>query len=817
MQVTTQNEFITHAVIGGGEAIEFGISNSAEFFNILSSTLYKDQILAVVREVLCNAWDAHIEAGITHTPVQITLTDDQFIIRDFGTGIHHDDMGMIYGTYGNSTKKNDGTQTGGFGLGCKSPFAYTDHFEVTSSHDGVRTIYNLSKSSAAAMGKPGIIPIATFPTTETGLQVAIRIHNSTDRRKFLTLIRRIARNGDMHMALNGEAIDRLGFDVSVSNYLITSQEDINDDATRIMIRYGNVVYPVDSVPEMRVEYQRIVDHLHKLRGIQNGYHILFQAPPHSIAVTPSRESLSMQEHTVKTLKSLFTGFIAMLDNPINGLTYHCEVIAESIVKLSVQEARVPDLLSCELKLPRPVAATGILNSICDLRTMADRYMTANYPADLDFRKKDVTWRLQGMVDAKLLDRGLVQTYLRALVATTHIDQYTDWLQRRIIAPLLVKMSKTGINPAKLYAYDINDRNVQPVYKRNGKPPLVQAQSIYPASIFHALPYLRNIVVLSTSMYEIKDRASKREEFRKMGTHNGFLFYHVGMKKIEREQALAFFQQSGMLVIDLNQKTAAELSKAVNNVLITKPRKATKTGVVALRSIQLTAREEINLSLAVKDGAERIAMPEFVTQESLRDGALRGCFDRWDAQESQAIVTLFGDKGGITFNSVVHAKWIAKGAKEMRDYLFDKVSAEMLSNPRIQEYWAFNVNRAINDANLSAFADNHLIHAVYATPMLRKEFGLINNLTVTDQQYVLLWQKLVQSNSTFHNVEAVKARSQLAAIPLNPANKVTLQCFKYNPLLDMINERRVKHALASSNIKPQEFNRIIQLVLTVLKK
>ena len=41
MQVSHHNDHITHAVIGGKQAIEFGISNSAEFFNILSSTLYK--------------------------------------------------------------------------------------------------------------------------------------------------------------------------------------------------------------------------------------------------------------------------------------------------------------------------------------------------------------------------------------------------------------------------------------------------------------------------------------------------------------------------------------------------------------------------------------------------------------------------------------------------------------------------------------------------------------------------------------------------------------------------------------------------------
>ncbi len=110
MQVSHVSEHITHAVIGGGKAVEFGISNSAEFFNILSSTLYKNQILAVVRETLCNGWDIHIEGGIQDRPVLVTVDSEKFVIQDFGRGIHHDDMGPIYGTYGNSTKKHDGQQ-----------------------------------------------------------------------------------------------------------------------------------------------------------------------------------------------------------------------------------------------------------------------------------------------------------------------------------------------------------------------------------------------------------------------------------------------------------------------------------------------------------------------------------------------------------------------------------------------------------------------------------------------------------------------------------------------------------------------------------
>ena len=79
MEVSQPFDHITHAVIGGGKTIDFGISNSAEFFDILSRTLYTDQHLAVVREVLCNAWDAHIDSGNINKPIEISLDDDYLI------------------------------------------------------------------------------------------------------------------------------------------------------------------------------------------------------------------------------------------------------------------------------------------------------------------------------------------------------------------------------------------------------------------------------------------------------------------------------------------------------------------------------------------------------------------------------------------------------------------------------------------------------------------------------------------------------------------------------------------------------------------
>lgn len=815
MQVSQQNDFITHAVIGGNDTIHFGISDSAEFFNILSSTLYKDQILAVTREVLCNAWDAHIEAGCMHIPVDITLTADKLTIKDVGHGIHRDDMGLIYGTYGNSTKKNDGTQTGGFGLGCKAPFAYTDHFEVISCHAGVKTIYNLSKSSAQVLGKPGIIPIASFPTTDTGLQVSIAIHNDSDCRRFETLVKRIAKNGDMHMRLNGELLDTLGFDTTKTNYLITREDRVLEYPPDIMVRYGNVVYPVDSVPALTPEYAVIQRHLQALRTNQGNYRIIFQAPPHSIAVTPSRESLSMQEHTTKTLKGLLTGFVTLLNT---GFVVACDQFAQTKVQEAVAAARVDELLSIQTRLPLlPVRApSDIPVHINDLGVMAQQILSNQYPKDLAFRKQDIQRRLTAMATQGLLDRGRVQTYLRALQQVTQLPHYqyerSTWLQRRIIAPLLVKLENAKLDPGRLCIVDPSDCNAVNSY--TGTPSVLFARNACPSHLLTTLPYLRNIIVVGTSRTNLTERAYRHDVFNRLGKYTGFLFYHASMKKVEKAAALAFFTASGMEVVDLTMKQAADMLPASVKASVALPRKPSKPGAIALKQIKFGNR--INTRFILEESAERILAPEFIVNISTSKKEDCSRLGRWNSVATGYIVDLFGTKGGITNNTALYDKWRKNGAKDLNDYLQEKICAVMQTSPAIHEFWAFNPTRAIESADLYYENSHDLITLLYNSPLLRKEFGLVNNLTADDHKYVQLWETLLE-NQRYGTVPDVIAQTkkQLESIPLDPINTALLKKFKNNLLLEIIDRWRLAQLLKEQTAASPLGKKAIQLLMLAL--
>ena len=121
MEVTMLDTDDNHVVIGGGKARAFTIATTAEFVTVLSDSLYSNKELAVVREVMCNAWDAHISNNCTDKCIDVTVTNDKLSIRDYGAGISDDMIQEIYCTYGESTKRHESATTGGFGLGSKAP------------------------------------------------------------------------------------------------------------------------------------------------------------------------------------------------------------------------------------------------------------------------------------------------------------------------------------------------------------------------------------------------------------------------------------------------------------------------------------------------------------------------------------------------------------------------------------------------------------------------------------------------------------------------------------------------------------------------
>ena len=239
------NAPVNEAIVSNvGEIGEFRIRNSAKAFNILSSGLYANKIKAIVRELSCNAVDSHIAAGKKDTPFDVHLPntlEPHFSIRDYGTGLSHEQVTQIYTTYFESTKTASNEFIGALGLGSKSPFSYTDNFTVTAIQNGTKGIYSAFINDT---GVPSIALMMTEATDEpAGVEVKFSVNERYDFDKFRQEARNVYRYFALRPVISGNAdfkIDEVEYDTKDIIPGVHSTKGRNTVA--IM---GNIAYPVD--------------------------------------------------------------------------------------------------------------------------------------------------------------------------------------------------------------------------------------------------------------------------------------------------------------------------------------------------------------------------------------------------------------------------------------------------------------------------------------------------------------------------------------------------------------------------------------------
>lgn len=165
----------------------FEIGDASMVIEILRKKLYSNPIQTLVQEYISNARDANREAG-SKRPIDITLpTSDNLTlsIRDFGKGLSPERVAEVFVKYGNSTKRSSNSETGGFGIGAKSAWAYTDSFTVVTHVDGTAYHYiaHVTKEQAGSLDL-----ISEMPTAEpngTEIQIAIQ---AKDLRDFMNAV-----------------------------------------------------------------------------------------------------------------------------------------------------------------------------------------------------------------------------------------------------------------------------------------------------------------------------------------------------------------------------------------------------------------------------------------------------------------------------------------------------------------------------------------------------------------------------------------------------------------------------------------------------
>ena len=151
-------------------------SEGVSVFAALAVSLYTRKLFAFIRETAQNGSDETDEPLLIHMP---TTYEPYLSIRDYGPGLSHDDMMKLYTCVGMSTKADDDEKTGGFGVGSKAAFAYSDTFTVVSYHGGeVRTyICNFDQANLPTISLVNIRVLVDDERTGLDVQCPVQPHD----------------------------------------------------------------------------------------------------------------------------------------------------------------------------------------------------------------------------------------------------------------------------------------------------------------------------------------------------------------------------------------------------------------------------------------------------------------------------------------------------------------------------------------------------------------------------------------------------------------------------------------------------------------
>lgn len=309
----------------GGNAVEtqgviasnqFTIKQSPKAFQILSSGLYSNKPMAIVRELSANAADAHVLNGNQKVPFDVKIPnklDPQFYIRDYGPGLSEEGVMKLYTTYFESTKSNSNDFIGGLGLGSKSPFSYTDSFTVSAIHQGVKTVYSAFVNED---GMPQIVKLMDgTPTDEpSGLQIGFPVEPK-DMRAFELEAQRILPWFNPTPNVLGASIKALEAPTDVIGPLSIYQNipvwtnNYHREHTTF-VKMGHVIYPVSWESAGLDDTKDPALTLIKDHSSSSIY--VFDIPIGMLEVAASREGLQYDATTRKNIKDVFTKISSQL-------------------------------------------------------------------------------------------------------------------------------------------------------------------------------------------------------------------------------------------------------------------------------------------------------------------------------------------------------------------------------------------------------------------------------------------------------------------------------------------------------------------------
>lgn len=293
-----------------GDIREFKTSidpKNLEFITtLLSSNLYSDPEQSFIREIVSNAWDSHVEAGTTDTPVIVRFKKGnngwwEITIRDFGTGLSPERFQEVYCNIGSSTKRESNEFIGGFGIGKYSSLACTNTVYITSYYEGTAFLYVMVKS-----GNTITTNLVMQKSTEEKNGVEVTIKNISNIDPYKKALKYITFFPNVYI----DGIDNKVNDTKLKRFNNFAVASVFID-TKILL--GNVLYPCNT----RLLSTASWDFLNNIN--YSGIVIKFNVG--EISITPNRESIIYTSDTISKIedriKAAKNELDAMISNKFN--------------------------------------------------------------------------------------------------------------------------------------------------------------------------------------------------------------------------------------------------------------------------------------------------------------------------------------------------------------------------------------------------------------------------------------------------------------------------------------------------------------------
>ena len=448
---------------------KFSIGDEGMIFNILRDKMYSNPIAAIVREVSCNARDAHREIGNT-APIEIHVPNQlepYFSVKDYGPGISPDRIENIVVKYGVSTKRNDNNQTGGLGIGFKVPFSYQDTFEIITVTDKVKRTY-LAYIDESKCGKVSLLD--ETPTDEpNGTLIKIDV-KTNDIVKFQDAVK------NQLEFFTPTPIYNLKID---ANKLLLSNElfDLYSDSTksRYYVNYNILIDDIKySLDNELAQLITLNSYSSSYQNITGGICINFKFKNGDLLISSNRESLynDSDKKTKKAISDKIKSVENYITNYIKNEIDKCSTIYEARLKcfdlfkyFSIEIVNKNAYFK-DKKINLSNFDLGYVYKVsnCDDKLSINRVYSSNaYNSDLELTKYKMVINDSGIED---LSRVQIKSIAKSvefdkfiIVTRKNIEKYLDYLDDRYIKSVkeIKETNKKSKRQFTLYKYNKSEK------------------------------------------------------------------------------------------------------------------------------------------------------------------------------------------------------------------------------------------------------------------------------------------------------------------------------------------------------------------------